>query len=287
MGTELEYDPAAQSAAEATKAADEAKEKAEAEATAAKAAEAVAAEKQQLVADRAAEKSAYDEKLAHLEGMLQERFAGKQAPPTEQPAPTTVPVATNDDFLTPDGARAAAERIAEEKAVEVGMKLDAEYRSEIQELKQDNFDTKLQALESRPYFKYVKEDLDKALKTTPELRTSPKALELLFNSLVGQASQRIVEEEKAAVSETHPEGPPPVDNRVMPEISQRRSNVASPSGPVTPEEAGPGLDDHEEAMRAKFARAGVRITADRWAEIRDSRRRAPGSDIPSMEDRGR
>lgn len=278
----MEYDPnAKQSEEAAAKAAEEAAAK-EAEDAAAKATEEANAAQESARQAAVKEKADLDIRMGQLEGQLKARFESKQPPPTAAPVETR-PKITDEDFMEPASAHAAAERLAEEKALIVAEKLDATYRAEVNELREDSFNSKYTALATEPYFKYVQGQIDEAIRANPDIRKAPKALAILYNNLVGQNTAAIIAAEKEAEKNNDPAPDPLVSHRIMPEMASRRTTPAPPGGPVVEPDTAK-LDADEEAMRQKFIDAGVNISADRWATARDAKRRAPTTAAPDMSD---
>jgi hypothetical protein len=204
----------------------------------------------------------YEARMGQLETILKDRFENK-TPPPETPPPVT-----DDDFLTPESARLAAARLAKEAALEVGTQLDQNYRGTMEQLLTDQFDTKLSALQKRKYFKYVEKDIEDAIKANPRLRMAPKALDILYDSLVGHKAEEIHEEE---LKESEDEK---ALIRTRTSVASPRSRVAAPTGTLREmyEDDKPLLTAEQEAMRQKFAKLGVEIPAERWARSVQERR---------------
>jgi hypothetical protein len=218
--------------------------------------------------------AAYDARMSQLETMLQDRFAGKTPPPTEDVSDE--PVVTEDDFLTPAGSVEATRKLANAAASEMGQTIDATYRNEILELRSDQFDAKFEKIQAKEYYKYVKDEMDAAIKSNPKLRYAPKTLDILYNNLVGEKTKDILVSETAAAEAAAQVNSLPV---------APRSHPAAPSGPIvstTAPEHGPLNVVHEE-MRQKFSKIGVKMDAEKWA--RSLRERSGMPDIPEMEEK--
>lgn len=242
---------------------------------------AVAAERAKTEAERIkleAEKGVYSERLQMLETILSDRMRGK-TPPPEIPITPTV---TDEDFLTPDGARKAAERLAEEKAMQVGKAIDANYRQTMTQMLEDQFDSKLEALKTRPYFKYIEKDLEDALKKNPNIRLAPRALDILYNSFVGARGQEIVEAEKKVERDTVANQDVNAGSVVREGVP--RGSVRAPEAPRRESKtAGPVLTEREEEIRASFARFLPKdhLSQERWEQLREERGMSR-KDIPVM-----
>jgi hypothetical protein len=244
-------------------------------------------ERAKMAADKAAlqaQADTYNSRMQMLETLLSDRMRGK-TPPPEVPAPTV----SDEDFLTPDGARKAAERLAEEKAMQVGKAIDANYRSTMTQMLEDQFDSKLEALKSREFYKYVEKDIEAAIQKNPNIRLAPRALDILYNSFVGAKGKEIVEAEKAAAIATNQEITNAEEAPVRLSPGSRRESVAAPSAPARPSRSNtPVLSEREEYLRGRFAQFLPKdhLTPERWAELK-AERAATRSDIPNMEERGR
>jgi hypothetical protein len=234
----------------------------------------IAAEKaraDQAAADLAKKGAQFDERLASLEVILADRYSRKEPPP-----PVTSPVVSDADFLTPEGARIAATRLAEEKALQVGQALDAQYRGTMTTLLEDQFDAKLESLKHREFYKYIKDDLDKAIKANPKLKLAPKALDILYNAMVGDKSVEIVNAE----AEARRGAPPPVVGR--PDPGSTRAGMPSAYTPPVDTSKEVVLTEAEELTRQKFYALGVKLSPEDWAARRDAlngRSTLPGAHI--------
>ncbi len=245
---------------------------------------ALAAEREKIAQDKDAiskQAEVYGQRMQQLETILADRIAGKTPPPAVQP-----PTVTDEDFLTPDGARKAAERLAEEKAMQVAKAIDSNYRSTMTQMLEDQFDSKLEAMKTREFWKYIEKDVQDAIKKNPQIRLAPRALDILYNSFVGARSTEIVASEKKVDIERQTLGfeaggaPPPA----------RESVGGGDNRPHRPAK-GPALSDREEAIRRSFSRYLVNprtgeslLTPERWAEARAERADYRGAPIPSLEE---
>lgn len=226
----------------------------------------------------------YEERLKSLEGILQQGFSQKTPPPT-----TNQPPVTDEDFLTPAEAKAASERIAREEALKVGRAIDNNYRQVMQDTQEALFEQRYAKHEGSKYFKYIKSDLDTAIRENPNLKMAPKALDVLVKSLVGDKMDVILAAEKE--SQDPPLSDPPPTAR--PSIASPRRRVAPPAGPENnPSEGGEVvLDADAEAVRAKFAPYISRLSngkrelsPDRFAQSLAERGRTKRP-IPNLEDK--
>lgn len=255
---------------------------------------ALATEREKMAADKAAlaqQAEIYQSRMQQLETILSDRIAGK-TPPPEAPM---VPTVTDEDFLTPDGARKAAERLAEEKAVQVAKAIDANYRGTMTQMLEDQFDSKLEAMKTREFFKYVEKDIMDAIKKNPQIRLAPRALDILYNSFVGARGTEIVAAEKKADIErqTLPSGDVGLEAGGAPNPVVRE-NVGSGDGRPRRPAKGPVLSEREEQLRRSFGRflrdpetGETLLTAERWAEIRAQRAEYRGEPIPNLEENKR
>jgi len=269
---------------------DDAAEKAKAEAEAKEAEEIAAqavARKAKEDAEAAAaisvekERAKYEARMSQLEGLLQNKWQAKETPP----APVG-PGITDDDFLTPEGARKASQRMAQEAAMKAAVAVDAKHNRQNAAILEMQFEQRYEKLKGKKYFKYIQGDIEDAIVKNPNLRMSPQALDILYNSFVGQRGEEIVEAEKGGdVTQVAPVGFVPS----TPDISSRPASLPAPTAPVIPAApSSPTLSAAEEKVRQKFfEKAGVSISAERWAQIRAERAGDTTEAIPSMEERGR
>ena len=213
---------------------------------------------------------AYTARLEQLESMLQDKFAGKTPPPDEKP-PEPQSLATAEDFLTPEGANEATRRIANAAANEMAQRIEANVTPALMQTRAAQFDLKLEKIKGHKYFKYVEGKLEEAMRANPKLRYAPEALDLLYDNLVGKATDDILADNK------EPEPVVPV-LPVHPVVSAPRARVAPPTGPVaTPPDDTVQLTAAEESVRSKFApyiermSGGKPYTPEHFAQSRNER----------------
>lgn len=213
----------------------------------------------------------YDSRLQQLATVLRERFEGRNAP-------TPDPDVQDDDFLTPEGARKAAQRLAEQAAAKAAQSVDSTYRGTVTQLLSDQFDSKLEALRSRPRYKYVKDEMEATIQANPNLRLNPKSLDILYNQFIATKIDAVLEAERKA--EPDPPMPSSIPRGGVSPVSSRTAPV-SPTGNLPNEDQTVELSEIEENARRTWARHGVDISPERWQELRDHVIPASGN-IPDM-----
>ena len=236
--------------------------------------------------ERAEQQASYDERMANLEGILKDQFSRK-TPPPDKPVDSPAPI-TDEDFMTPGDARQAATRLAKEAALDVGQQLDANYRGTMTTLLEDQFESKLEAMATRKYWKYVEKDINAAIQANPNLKLAPKALEVLYNAAVGQKAEEIHEQERADETVDATET---LQTPARPRLSAPRSRPAPPTGPTPRDDEEVVLSTDAEEVRAKFApfikhmsKGKVELSPERFA--RGLRERASRPDIPDYKEEG-
>jgi hypothetical protein len=268
-------DPVAAKAAAEAKAKEEAEMQKLADAEAAR----VAQEKAQsdaVAAAEAREREKYESRMAALQTMLQSKWSAKETPP---PAPTR-PTATAEDFLDPEKALNASKRLAQEAAAEAAVYVQQQQATQTAELQELQFDSLHEKLKADPLYKYVEGDVRQAIASNPNLRRSPKALQILYDNLKGRRAGEIAEQERNAYIESE-------RKKIDPSNSPISTHTAPPPRRTGDEDKGPQLTDVERAFLSKFhSKGGIMIPPERWVEIKAQRER-DRSEVPNMEDRGR
>jgi hypothetical protein len=250
---------------------DEIAEKYKAEAEAAK------AEADRVKAEAAAARATYEQNLSQFT----EALAGRYEQKTQRQEPEPEPELTDSSF--DKSPKTATEMVAKKEVKKAMEEVGNYYGGIIGNLTETAFEGQMASLNNERFFKYVEPEVRKFFEANPQGKINPQAARTVYEKLVGQHIEELLEAEKKDQASIETERQKLVTGSTV------RPNVREETVPRTPstlsrltpeEDKTPQMTPNEQKIYDIYSYYGVFDSEDDWHQWKEAITSTPRSEIP-------